>query len=255
MKKIISLALLLSLFAFANPGSFYSENNDISAVASVDGSKLSNREFRNSFFMSFDLGLLLTFTSDVKDQLGSVSARDLGLGYWNAPTKGSYSGEGLGIEAKFGVLLKQFVAVYAMIGAFETDGTFEMTAPDSIGNSQKFSYDEATSKHAYIGSGVIVYPFRDDTGYLDGIYFGLGFGFDLGGISYEYETENGYSIISKDEVATINTRLQIEFGKEFNVGERWKLGVSFIGARFATLSGGDDCTNYSVQLSFHVTRR
>lgn len=224
MKKIIILALLLCVSAF---------------------SQSQEKVYRSSFFMSFDVGFLHSFSTEKTNFLGSASSRDLGLGYTNAMTRGSFSGIGVGTQAKFGVLIKQFVAVYAMAGAFESSGTYDVEAPDSTGETKTFHYNDASGNHAYGGLGVQVYPFRDDTeGSMGGFYVGFGAAIDIGGVSYELE----------DGVCSVSNHLQIELGKEFDVARRWKLGIGLIGARISHMDG-DEYTEYSIQLNFHITRR
>ena len=67
---------------------------------------------------------------------------------------------------------------------------------------------------------------------------------DIGGVSYELE----------DGVGSVSNHLQIELGKEFDVARRWKLGIGLIGARISHMDG-DEYTEYSIQLNFHITRR
>lgn len=235
MKKIIILALLLCVSAFSN--SDY--------LPSPGVSQSQEKEYRSSFFMSFDVGYLHSFSTKKTGFFGSVMSRDLDLGYINALTRGSYSGNGFGTQAKFGVLIKQLVAVYALAGAFETSGTYDVEANDSTGAKKTFHFNDASGNHAYGGLGVQIYPFRDDTeGSMGGFYVGFGVALDIGGISYELE----------DGVGSTSSHLQIELGKEFDVARRWKLGVGLIGARISHMNG-DEYSEYSLHLNFHVTRR
>lgn len=249
MKKIILLALFICASAFADsyadPFADTGFSNSNAADNSIYNPKPKQQGYRNSFFMAFDLGPLMTFSSERKDFMASTEARDLGLGYLNVPTTGSYSGVGFGVTAKLGILFKQFAAVYAVAGAIESSGTYEIDAVDStFTNKRHFEYNDGSSEHFYFGIGTIIYPFRGEEGIEDGVYFGFDIGFNIGGVSYG----------EHDGVGASSSHLQIELGKEFNVSRRWKLGVGFAAARMSHFQDGE-YAEYALQLNFHVVRR
>lgn len=246
MKKIVSLALWLCASAFADIIYVVSPNSDDGSTApSVSTPAPKQQGYRSSFFMSFDLGCVITFVPDREEHWGSGDAYDLGFERKEFYSNGSYFGYGASIEAKMGVLIKQLVAVYAVAGAFESEGTYEIESSDSVGVLQKHTFNQATSKHFYGGVGATIYPFREESHVMNGFYSGVLLGLDLGGLSYG----------NRDGVGSINTHLQIEVGKEFDVGKRWKLGIGLAGAVFSVIDGGEYYKNYFVQLAFHVTRR
>ena len=246
MNKIFFLALFICASAFA--GSFTSasftnlDNNAENNAIYISEPK--NQVYRSSFFMTFDIGPVFVFSSDMDGELSSNIARDVGY-YLNWPSKGSYNGNGLGAQAKLGILFKQYVAAYVIVGAFESSGNYEVEVPDTtFTKKRKYEFNDATSSHFYGGLGTIIYPFRDDEGFINGIYLGFDLGLNIGGISYD----------DYDGAGSVSSHLQLEIGKEFDVSKRWKLGVGLTGSRMSHFDGGE-YTEYSLQLNFHVTRR
>lgn len=250
MKKIILLALFVCAAAFADSYTDPFADTGFSNSSTADNNsvyspKPKKQGYRNSFFMSFDIGPSLVFSSDIDDELSTTAARDMGLGYVNVPSRGSYSGSGFGAQAKLGILFKQFVAVYAIAGAFESSGTYEMDALDStFTKTKKYKFNDASASHFYGGLGTLLYPFRDDEGFINGLYFAFDFGLNIGGVSYD----------NHDGVGSMSTHLQLEVGKEFDVAKRWKLGFGLAAARMSHFQDGG-YSEYSLQLNFHVTRR
>ena len=247
MNKIIFLALFICASAFADSftNSSFANSDNNAENTSIYISKPKNQGYRNSFFMSFDIGPAFVFSSDIDRELSTTVARDMGLGYVNLPSRGSYSGSGFGAQAKLGILFKQYVAAYAIVGAFESSGTYELDAPDStFTQKRKYKFNDGTSSHFYGGLGTMIYPFRDDEGFINGLYFGFDLGLNIGGVSYD----------DYDGVGSVSSHLQLEIGKEFNVSKRWKLGVGLIGSRMSHFDGGE-YSEYVLQLNFHVTRR
>lgn len=262
MKKIILFLLSLSFCAFAAPlfDSYEEYGVDSSATGSGFASGYSspsssntlfannvskNKVYRNSFYMSFDVGIAYTSISDIEED---------DYGWRTSRYKGAYDGVGANIDFKMGMLIKNFTAIYALFGVVTASGTYDLKIRDDDDYGwQKYSFKDVDCNHLVIGTGATLYPFRDTEESLYGLYAGFNFAIEIGGLTYG--EDDGYSRYDNlFDTGNAFLRWQIEVGKEFNTTKRWKMGVGFSYANVTPESGGMNGSQNFFSLMFRMSR-
>ena len=212
-------------------------------------------EHRGSFF---SVGLGLSYMSLSKDEY--ISHRDekgdwdktLGryvvksVRYWGPKKHWDFSGfEFPSLDFRFGGAIGNVVSLYFTF----MGGLYRGTAIREENNiEQRYNADEngkliflsensesyykrefdAVAAYGWFGAGFSVYPFRNPSSQLRGLYFGFSGGLDILGV----RVEDNF-----DDVVTESYFLRYEVGKDWWVSETWSIGVALA---FTSVIGFED---------------
>jgi hypothetical protein len=233
-------------------------------------------EHRGSFF---SVGLGLSYMSLSKDEYVSHRSEDgdwdnpshryvvKSVKYWGPKRHWEFSGaEAPSLDLRFGGTIGNVVALYFtfMGGLYrgtavrEENNIEQYYLPDANGtlifqseNSKSYYRREfdAIAAYGWFGVGFSVYPFRDPSSPLRGLYFGFSGGLDALGV----RVEDNY-----DDVATESYFLRYEVGKDWWVSETWSIGVALSFTNVVGFEddyyGSDGGGRKAVTLLFRITR-
>lgn len=168
------------------------------------------------------------------------------------------------IDLRFGKSIENFVAVYFSFGGglFKGEGSrrkqdysVTRTIVDNVLEKEDKQLvgvmDETFDSYGFyysMGLGITVYPFKDPTSPLNGIFLGIGGGLDVSMARDDVYAEDYCT------VGGIFTRY--ELGKDWWVSDTWSIGVgvSFSKMVYSFENEGEKTDHHALSLFFRLTR-
>lgn len=168
------------------------------------------------------------------------------------------------IEYRFGKSIGNLVVLYSIFSGslyrgnaeyFRTNYGIEylynqdgvLTSVDTLKRDTTLRKEEAVGFSVSAGLGLSIYPFRNPSSLLNGLYIGASGGFE----GFDANMEGSFSILSTGGIFS-----RYEIGKDWWVSETWSIGVGFAYINVYVIESGEDGKGerQSINLFIRLTR-